>query len=86
MSELAVLPETEESQVAKRPPKSKAKKVEWTDRPKKPVVAQLRGEPDFKAWLERAAARDRNSVSKFVERAVIAYARSIGFEEEAPER
>lgn len=53
---------------------------------KKPLIVNLRGSEDFKAWLQEVASADRQSVSGLVERAVVHYARSIGFTKEAPER
>lgn len=53
---------------------------------KKPLIVNLRGSDEFKAWIQDLAAFDRQSVSGIVERALVGYARSIGFTKEAPER
>ena len=42
--------------------------------------------PDFAAWIDRLAARDRISRSDVVDRALTAYARSVEFPEPAPRR
>lgn len=52
----------------------------------KPIIATLRGSPEFKAYMERAAALDRCAVSQFLERAAIVYARRLGMREKPPER
>ncbi len=53
---------------------------------KKPLIVNLRGSEEFKAWLQGLAAFDRQSVSGLVERSLVAYGRAIGFSKEAPER
>lgn len=53
---------------------------------KKPLIVNLRGSDEFKAWLQGLAAYDRQSVSGLVERALVHYGRSIGFDKQAPER
>lgn len=53
---------------------------------KKPLILNLRGSEEFKAWLQDLAAADRQSVSGVVERALVHYAKGIGFTKEAPER
>jgi hypothetical protein len=52
----------------------------------KPLAVQVRGSAEWKAWVERLAARDRASVADLTDRALAAYARQIGFAEEPPER
>lgn len=52
----------------------------------KPIIATLRGSPEFKAYLERAAKLDRCAVSLFLERAAIVYAKRLGLTEKPPER
>lgn len=53
---------------------------------KKPLIVNLRGSDEFKAWLQELAAYDRQSVSGLVERSLVSYARTIGFDKPAPER
>lgn len=53
---------------------------------KKPLIVNLRGSEEFKAWLQELAAFDRQSVSGLVERALVHYGREIGFKGEAPDR
>ena len=61
--------------------KKKAKAVD-----RKPMIAQLRGDAKYKAWIEKAARFDNRSVAGFIERSVARYAKEIGFDEEAPDR
>jgi hypothetical protein len=46
----------------------------------------MRGSPEWKAWLEKLARFDRSSVSDVADRAIAAYARTIGFPDEPPPR
>jgi hypothetical protein len=61
-------------------------------RPKSPdggrtQLVQIRGRPEWRAALERAAEFDRaRSVSEFIDRAVAHYARAIRFTEAIPPR
>jgi hypothetical protein len=68
--------------MAKRKKPADAAK-EW---PGKPVAAQVRGSPEWKAWLERLAAFDRSTVADVIDRATAAYARTVGFAEAPPAR
>lgn len=52
----------------------------------KPLVIQVRGSEEFKAWAERLAKHSRMSVAQVVEQALIAYARNNDFKDVAPER
>lgn len=49
-------------------------------------IAVMTGSAEFKAWVCRLASRDRDTVAKTVERALIHYARHIGFTDEPPKR
>lgn len=53
---------------------------------RKPLIANFRGSEEFKAWLQALATSDRQTVAGVIERAVVHYAKSIGFEEAPPER
>lgn len=53
---------------------------------KKPLIVNLRGSEEFKAWLQELATFDRQSVSGLVERALVHYGRSVGFDKAPPER
>ena len=71
--------------VAKKKPKGHPKvKAPSVDR--KPMIAQLRGAEEWKAWIERGAAFDTRTVAGLIERAVVVYLKQIGFTEEPPER
>lgn len=52
----------------------------------KPIIATMRGSLGFKSFLEMAAKKDRSSVSDFLERAAVYYAKSLGIQEEPPQR
>lgn len=52
----------------------------------KPLIAAFRGSEEFKGWLQRFAEFDRQTVAGLMERALVQYARSTGFDEPAPER
>lgn len=71
----------------KKTPASKAKPAggpeTWS---RKPLIVNLRGSTAFKAWLQELAAADRQSVSGVIERAVVHYARAIGFGKKVPRR
>jgi hypothetical protein len=67
--------------VAKK--KSTRNPEEWA---KKPLILNLRGSEEFKAWVQELASFDRQSMSSLVERALVHYGRAAGFKKEAPER
>jgi uncharacterized protein (DUF1778 family) len=46
----------------------------------------IRMTPQFREWLDKAAAHSRLNVSSFIEIAVIAHARRQGFQETPPKR
>lgn len=67
---------------------AKRKSAAAAPKPPVPTTAKsvaFRVSADYAAWLERAAAFDRSSVSAFLDRAVAGYAKTIGFEA-PPER
>lgn len=64
-------------------PKGKKNPEEWKQ---KPIIMQMRGTPDFKGWLERLAEFDRTTVADIADRAIVRYAREIGFKEDPPKR
>jgi hypothetical protein len=78
-----MLAEIEREMARKTPKRPEPAPKGWQS---KPAMLQMRGSPEFKAWLERAAAHDRSSLALYLERAAIRYAKFIGFEESAPER
>lgn len=67
----------------KTPPAPASGPESWN---RKPLIANFRGSIGFKEWLQDLAASDRQSVAGVIERALVHYARSIGFTREAPER
>ena len=67
-----------------RPKKSPEPKAEnWTN---KTVIFQMRGSVEFKEWLKKLSDFDATDATEVVERALAAYARSIGFGEPRPKR
>lgn len=76
-------PEADVSKKKSVPPEPER---EWYDRPKKPVVAQVRGSEEYKAWLEGLCHHDRRKVSDLVEIAVAQYADRIGYRKPQPPR
>lgn len=52
----------------------------------KPMALQMRGSPEWKQWLEELAEFDRSSASDVADRAIAAYARSVGFPKPPPPR
>jgi len=53
---------------------------------RKAIAAVIKGGPDWKAWLEGLAAHRRTDVAKVIDQALIEYAKSVGYEPEAPLR
>jgi len=64
--------------------KPKAEKARKPDRPA--IAVTLRGGPDWKEWLEGFADHCRSDVSKVIDKALIQYAKSEGYNKEAPRR
>lgn len=56
------------------------------DAERQPMIVQMRGSAEFKAWINEVAEFDRNTVAKFMERAAIHFAKHIGFTGEPPKR
>jgi hypothetical protein len=46
----------------------------------------MKASPEWAAWLEMVATRNRTSVAALVDQAVTAYARELGVSEPPPER
>lgn len=59
---------------------------EKTESVRRPVGVNIKGNVEWREWVERAAAHDRLNVSAFVDRAIEHYARHIGFTEPPPPR
>jgi hypothetical protein len=66
------------------PPKAKAKPEESRVRT---GVILVRGVPEWKSWTEELADFDRApSTSDLIDRALVVYARHVGFTKAAPKR
>ncbi len=52
----------------------------------KRLIFQMRGSDEFKAWLQALADYDATDATEVVERALAAYARTIGFTQPRPKR
>lgn len=50
------------------------------------IIVTLKGNPEFREWLNRLADHDRSTAVQVMERGVIAYAKQVGFTEPAPKR
>lgn len=71
--------------------KKKANKVQKVEEiretwSRKPLVFQMRGNPEWKAWVDRAAKFNRTTVANLFDMAVSKFVRESGFKEEPPER
>lgn len=53
---------------------------------RKPMVVQIRGSAEYKAWAEKLAAFDGSTLAALYDRAARQYAKSIGFHESPPSR
>jgi hypothetical protein len=63
----------------------KARRKSPAKQPRATLYA-IKGQPAWKAWVDELAAFDRLSVPDVIDRALVAYARSIGFGKLPPER
>jgi hypothetical protein len=52
----------------------------------KPTVVTIKGNPEWRDWVDRGAKHCRTDVAKLIDAAVVDYLRARGFSEEAPER
>lgn len=62
------------------------KKTKPVDPNRRPVAVTIKGNEEWKAWLEEAAVHCRLSVSSLVDLAVARYAKAEGFDKQPPER
>ncbi len=62
------------------------KKTGTPDPNRKPVAVTIKGDPEWRAWLEEAAAHSRLSVSAFLDIAATRMAKAEGFAKKPPER
>jgi hypothetical protein len=73
--------------VAKRGEKPKPKaKPAAEEKARKPMVLQVRGSDDFKAWFEELARFDGLTPTGVFDRAVRRYAKEVGFLKDPPLR
>lgn len=56
------------------------------DAKRRPLVLTMRGNLEWKAWLERLAKHSRSSTSVCVDQALAEFAKMRGFDEAPPER
>lgn len=73
--------EENEPEPALRPRQRKTKDAE-----PRPIALTVRGRVEWKEWVARLAVADRTSLNELVDRALISYARQIGFKEGPPQR
>jgi hypothetical protein len=64
-----------------RKPKRKRRDTE-----PRPIALMIRGRQDWKEWVAALAASERISVNELVDRALVRYAREVGYKIGAPER
>ncbi len=62
------------------------KKKQDDEPSRKPVVAIVRGSPEYKKYLESLAEFDRETIAGLFDRAIRVYAKHVGFEEPIPKR
>jgi len=53
---------------------------------RKPLVIQVRGSEAWKAWVDKVAEADGRPLAALVERALIAYAKTVGVDDPMPKR
>ena len=53
---------------------------------KKTIAVTIKGDPEWKEWLEDLAGYCRVDVAKVIDKALIGYAKSEGYDQEAPRR
>jgi hypothetical protein len=66
--------------------KTVGKSKPLAEKGRKPMIVQLRGSVEFKAWVEQGADFDRSSIAVVVEKALLQYFKAIGFTNPAPRR
>lgn len=59
--------------------KKKAQPVKSESADRKPMVVQIRGSAEWKAWVEALADQQRDTVAKMVERSLSKIAKDAGF-------
>lgn len=69
-----------------RPKKQATETEAGATRKPKGFVLSVRGTDDWRAWLQRLADHDRASMPDLLDRALVAYAKGVGFKEAPPKR
>ena len=79
--------ETEMTSETMEPPmaKKQSKTAKSPDN-RKPLVIQVRGSEAWKAWVDKVAEADGRPLAALVERALIAYAKTVGVDDPMPKR
>ena len=67
-------------------PEPKPRQRKAKDAEPRAIAFTIRGRIGWKGWVKRLAEFDRVPVNELVDRALIRYAREVGFKEQAPER
>ena len=52
----------------------------------KPTVVTIKGNPEWRDWVEQGAKHCRTDVAKLIDQALVMYLRNQGFAAPAPER
>jgi hypothetical protein len=52
----------------------------------RPIALTIRGRAEWKEWVGKLAEQERISINELVDRALVKYAREVGFKDAAPER
>ncbi len=67
-----------EQDMAKKQAKRPAKPSAAEERVRKPMIVQIRGSEEWKAWVEELADKEGDSLAKLFERAVRKFAHDAG--------
>lgn len=62
------------------------KKSDPPGMPHREHAAVVKGTPEWKAWIEKAAVRERTNVSTLVDQALTWYVKAYGFDKPPPVR
>jgi hypothetical protein len=65
---------------------AKKKAAAQADSVRRPLVLSMRGNPEWKEWLDRLSKHCRMSTAVCVDQAVMEFAKMRGFSEPPPER
>jgi hypothetical protein len=53
---------------------------------RKTIAVTIKGDPEWKEWLEDLAGHCRDDVAKVIDKALVEYAKMKGYDREAPRR